>query len=104
MTAFPAAIDLIFADPNMAVDAQWLPGGALPGATIRAIRKAPDHLTSFGGAQVWSETVQVDVRVSEVPDPKPGDHLVIDGETFEIQGEPSRDRERLVWTLDLRPA
>jgi hypothetical protein len=30
--------------------------------------------------------------------------LEIDGEAFLIQGEPVLDRERLVWTVDLRPA
>ena len=30
--------------------------------------------------------------------------LEIDSEAFLIQGEPVRDRERLVWTVDLRPA
>lgn len=104
MSAFAAAIARIFADPIMAVDATWLPGGVPPGATIRAIRKAPDHTTSFGGARVWSETVQVDVMVTEVPTPEPGDRVVIAGEMHEVQGEPMRDRERLVWTLDLRPA
>jgi hypothetical protein len=104
VNAFAAAMTRIFADPNMAVDATWLPGGAAPGTTIRAIRKAPDHATSFGGARVWSETVQVDVMVAEVPSPEPGDRIVIAGETLEVQGEPMRDRERLVWTLDLRPA
>ena len=34
---------------------------------------------------------------------KPGDRIVISGETFKLQGEPRRDRERLVWTLDLSP-
>jgi hypothetical protein len=29
---------------------------------------------------------------------------MLDGETFVIQAEPVRDRERLVWTLDVRPA
>lgn len=104
MTAFAAAIARIFADANMAVDATWQPGGVPPGSTIRAIRKAPDHLTSYGGARVWSETMQVDVMVAETPSIQTGDRIVIDGETFEIQGEPMRDRERLVWTLDLRPA
>jgi len=104
MTAFAAAITRIFADPNMAVDATWMPGGVPPGTSIRAIRKAPDHATSFGGARIWSETVQVDVMVAEVPSPEPGDRIVIASDTFEIQGEPMRDRERLVWTLDLRPA
>lgn len=104
MTAFAAAIARIFADPHMAMNATWLPGGVPPGVVIRAIRKAPDHLTSFGGARVWSETVQVDVMVAETPSIQTGDRIVINGETFEIQGEPIRDRERLVWTLDLRPA
>jgi len=43
------------------------------------------------------------VRVTEVAAPRPGDRLVLDGETFVVQGEPVRDRERLVWTLDVRP-
>ncbi|MRX51661.1 hypothetical protein GI374_14695 [Paracoccus sp. S-4012] len=33
-----------------------------------------------------------------------GDRIEIDGEAFLIQGEPLRDCERLVWTVDLRPA
>jgi hypothetical protein len=37
-----------------------------------------------------------------VPDPRPGDCLVLDGVTLVIQGQPARDRERLVWTLDTR--
>lgn len=103
MTAFAAAITRIFEDPNMAIDALWLPGGVPPGTTIRAIRKAPDHATTYGGGRVWSETMQVDVMVAAVAAPEPGDRIEIAGETFEVQGEPMRDRERLVWTLDLRP-
>ena len=30
--------------------------------------------------------------------------IEIDGDAFLIQGEPVRDRERLVWTVNLRPA
>lgn len=103
MTALAAAITRIFEDPNMAIDALWLPGGVPPGTTIRAIRKAPDHATTYGGGRVWSETMQVDVMVAAVAAPEPGDRIEIAGETFEVQGEPMRDRERLVWTLDLRP-
>jgi hypothetical protein len=50
-----------------------------------------------------SETTHFDLRVSEVVTPRPGDRLILDGETFVVQGEPARDRERLVWTLDARP-
>ncbi len=54
--------------------------------------------------KVWSETTRIDLRVAEVANPRPGDRIEIDGEAFLIQGEPVRDRERLVWTVDLRPA
>ena len=46
----------------------------------------------------------IDLRVAEVPAPRPGDRIEIDSDAFLIQGEPVRDRERLVWTVDLRPA
>ena len=46
----------------------------------------------------------IDLRVTEVPNPRPGDRIEIEGDAFLIQGEPVRDRERLVWTVDLRPA
>jgi len=61
-------------------------------------------ITSFGDARLWSETTRVDLRVAEVPAPRLGDRIEIDGEAFLIQGEPVRDRERLIWTIDLRPA
>ena len=47
---------------------------------------------------------RIDLRVAEVPAPRSGDRIEIDGDAFLIQGEPIRDRERLVWTVDLRPA
>ena len=103
MLAFEAALARVFADPNMAVDAQWLAGGAEPAVPIRLIRKASDEVTGFGGGRVWSETVRADVMISQVPEPASGDRVTINGEIFEVQGEPIRDHERLIWTLDLRP-
>lgn len=103
MLAFEAALARVFADPNMAVDAQWLAGGVEPALPVRLIRRASDEVTGFGGAQIWSETVRADVMISQVSEPCPGDRVTINGETFEVQGEPIRDRERLIWTLDLRP-
>lgn len=103
MNAFAAAVTRIFADPNMAADALWLAGGVPPAVPVRVIRKAPDEVTSFGPARLHSETVLVDVLVSELPSPEPGDRIMIGDEVFEVQGEPARDRERLVWTINLRP-
>ncbi len=68
------------------------------------VTRRADEITGFGEARLWSETTRLDLRVAEVPAPRPGDRIEIGGETFHIQGEPVRDRERLVWTLDVRPA
>ncbi|KFI32641.1 hypothetical protein CG51_00750 [Haematobacter missouriensis] len=104
MEGFERALARVFADPNMATDGLWLKGGAEPGIPIRLIRKAPDEVTSYGGARVWSDTLRADVMVSQMPNPAPGDPINIGPEAWEVQGEPARDRERLIWTLDLRPA
>lgn len=104
MEGFERALARVFADPNMATDARWLKGGSDPAIPIRLIRKAPDEVTSYGGARVWSETLRTDVMVAQMPDPAPGDRITIGPEVWEVQGEPIRDRERLIWTLDLRPA
>jgi hypothetical protein len=71
---------------------------------VRIIARRADEITGFGEARLWSETTRVDLRVAEVSTPRPGDWIEIDGEAFAVQGEPVRDRERLIWTLELRPA
>lgn len=103
MTAFAAAMDAIFSDINMAVDAIWYPAGGAP-QPVRVIRKAPDEVTAFGAAQILSETTIIDVRVSEMPAPKPGDGIAIGAESFTIQGEPKRDWDRLIWTVSVERA
>lgn len=103
MNAFGAAVGLLFADPNIGGDAVYTPEGGTP-MPVRIIARRADEVTGFGDARLWSETTRIDLRVAEVPNPRPGDRLGIDGNAFIIQGEPVRDRERLVWTVDLRPA
>ncbi|MBK5911462.1 hypothetical protein CCR85_08155 [Rhodothalassium salexigens] len=103
MTAFATALDALFADAHLARDVVYTAEGGSP-ALVRAILRRPDDVTGFGETRLWSETTRLDVRVAEVSAPRPGDRIEIDGEAFLIQGEPVRDRERLVWTVDLRPA
>lgn len=103
MTAFAAAVDALFADPNIGRDAVYVAGGGTP-VPVRVVARRADAITDFGDARLWSETTRVDLRVTEVAEPRPGDRIEIGGDTFLIQGEPVRDRERLVWTVDLRPA
>ena len=103
MTAFAAAVGALFADGNIGRDAVYIADGGAP-VLVRLIARRADDVTEFGDARLWSETTRVDLQVAEVPNPRPGDRIEIDGDAFLIQGEPVRDRERLVWTVDLRPA
>jgi hypothetical protein len=102
VSAFDGLVDRLFADPNLAVAATYEPAVGEPVA-VRVIARRADAVTEFGGGRLWSETTRLDLRVAEV-EPRPGDRIVVDGEAFVVQGEPVRDRERLVWTIDVRPA
>jgi hypothetical protein len=103
MSAFAAVVGALFADPNIGRDAVYISDGGAP-VLVRVVARRADAVTDFGDARLWSETIRIDLRVAEVPTPRPGDRIEIDSEVFLIQGEPVRDRERLVWTVDLRPA
>ena len=104
MTVFAITMDRIFANPSMAVAALWISGTTSEERSIRVIRRAPDRITEFGAARLMSDTMVLDVRVSDLPDPRPDDLIVIGTDSFTIQGEPVRDSDRLIWTLDLRPS
>lgn len=101
--AFENALEVLFADPNIGVEAIYTSDDGGP-VLVRAVARRADAVSDFGDARLWSETTHIDLRVAEVPNPRPGDRIEIDGDAFLIQGEPVRDRERLVWTVDLRPA
>jgi hypothetical protein len=103
MSAFAKAIDDLFGDPNIGRDAVYTPDGGTA-VRVRIIARRADEVTGFGEARLWSEATRIDLRVAEVANPRPGDRIDIDGDAFLVQGEPVRDRERLVWTVDLRPA
>jgi hypothetical protein len=104
MTAFAAALDLLFADPNLSTPALYVPMGVGPGVEIRVMRRSPDRMLDFGAARLVSDSVVLDVRVSDCQELTAGDRFEIAGEIFVVQGTPVRDRERLVWTVDLGPA
>lgn len=103
MNAFSDGVDALFGDANMAADALYTPmiGDAV---TVRAVRTAPDEIDSFGAAAFQSDTVLLDVRVSDVSAPVAGDTITFEGEDRIVQGVPVRDDHRTVWTLDTRPA
>ena len=69
------------------------------------IARRPDTIVGFGETRIHAVTAMFELRASEVANPRLDDQLIVNGQTFMIQGEPERrDPDRLVWTLDLRPA
>jgi hypothetical protein len=101
--AFEQAMAGIFSDPNMTQQATYTPvNGEL--MTLQVIARRPDEIIGFGETRIHSETTLFDVRTSDILDPRPGDHLTVNGVAYVVQGEPERrDPDRLVWTLDVRP-
>ena len=72
---------------------------------MRVIARRPDTIVGFGETRIHAETAIFELRASDVASPLPGDQLTVSGDSLVVQGEPERrDPDRLVWTLDLRPA
>lgn len=103
MDAFTAAVDALFADPNIACDARWRPGGVGAGTVVRIISKRPDQAANFGDSRVMLPTMLIDVRRSQIAAPASGDTVEIDAETFEVIATPVIDSLRLVWTCEAAP-
>jgi hypothetical protein len=101
MTVFRGVVDATFA--AFGIDAVYTPAGGDP-VSVRIIARRPDAIVGFAETRIHAETATFEVRATEVANPRPDDQLIVDGETFVIQGEPERrDPDRLVWTLDTRP-
>lgn len=100
MTAFAAAIDDLFADPNIARDAIWRAGGAGAGISVKVVTRRPDQVIGFGDSRAVLPTMLIDVRRSEVSAPATGDTVEIESEMFEVIAVPTIDSLRLVWTCE----
>jgi hypothetical protein len=103
MTALAQAVDMLFADMNLARDAVYRAGDSGPGVPVRVVLGRPDRVGSFGETRIASAAAMLEVRRSEVPSPAAGDSFEVDGERLLVQGEPLADAERLLWTIELRP-
>ena len=99
---FERMIDACF--EHLGVEATYTPDGGEP-MSVRVIAWRPDEIVGFGDSRIHAETAMFEVRASEVATPRPGDTLTIGGVAYVVQGAPERrDPDRLVWTLDTRPA
>jgi len=100
MSAVAAALDTLFADPNMAKDAIFTPSNGIT-VPVRIVLRRPDRVSDFGETRLHSETTVIDIRVADAPALASGDAFEIEGESYVVQGEPLRDAERLIWTAEV---
>ena len=100
MNAFAAALDTLFADPNLGETALWQAGGIGPGVPVRAIRRRPDVVVEFGASRALMATVLIDLRRTEAAAIEEGDLVVISAETYRIIGTPASDPMGLVLTCE----
>ena len=101
---FATALDDLFADASIARDGVYRAGGTGTGIPVRVVLRRPDRIGDFGDTRLLTETAVFDVRVSDVAAPAAGDPVEVDELVYVIRGEPVRDEERLVWTVEARPA
>ena len=102
MKAIAGAVDATLA--AFGIDATYTPAGGEP-LPVQVIARRRDTIVGFCDTRIHAEIATFELRASEVASPRPDDQLSVYGQTFVVQGEPERrDPDRLVWTLDVRPA
>lgn len=100
MEAFRAALDTLFADPNLGETAIWQARGVGPGVPVRVIRRRPDAVVEFGASRALMATDLIDLRRTEAAAIDEGDLVVIGTDTFKVIGTPASDPVGLVLTYE----
>jgi hypothetical protein len=63
------------------------------------IAKTPDVVESFGDTRLVMATHRFDLLARDVPEPQEGERFSLNGQTWQVVGEPLADRDRLIWTI-----
>ena len=105
MSAFAAATNVLFADPNISASASYRAGG-VGGVPVRVIVQRPDVMSDFNAGQFISNVSLIDVRVADAPALAVGDRFLVNHATgpvlYEVTSDPVRDALRLVWKAQAR--
>lgn len=85
-------------------DAIYTPAGGEP-VSIKVMPRQPDEILDIGDTMIVTGTNVFDVRVADIAAPAEDDTITFKSKTYIVQGEPqARDSDRLIWTLNTRPA
>lgn len=67
------------------------------------IAKTPDVVASFGDTRLVMATHRFDLLARDVPEPQEGERFSLNGQMWQVMGEPLADRDRLIWTITGAP-
>jgi len=107
MSVFALAVDAMFDDPNLGIDAIWRAGGAEEGLPVRIRYRSPEGIVGLQGNQFDLNAMLLDIRLSEVAEPAEGDVVDVldeDGavkETVQVTGLAGIDARKLVRTCEV---
>lgn len=99
-TAFAAAVDVLFADPNLSVPGTFTASPLGSPIAVRVVLTQNDPIIQFGEVGVRSPGVKLLLKVTEVGNPKEGDTVTVGSTTYIIR-DARRDPHNLEWTLDV---
>ena len=74
-----------------------------PPYLIRVIARRNEKLLELGESRIHAEDSQIEFRVSEVPSPRIGDEIELNGRTYSIEEEPRLDTHHLFWLSEVLP-
>ena len=97
---FDTAIQALFSDANLAVEATFIPVSGANKA-VRVVTRAPDLYQNIGQSVIHTPSLVLEVQVADCPTLTVGDKFLISQITYVVQGEPRRDSERLTWQVDI---
>lgn len=100
MSAFDTAMKQLFSDQNLAEEAIFIPLAG-PNKVVWVIARAPDVYQNIGQSVIRTPSFVLEVQVADCPILVSGDKFLIRNVTYEVQGEPRRDSEHLIWQVDL---
>lgn len=99
--AFELATDAIFCDPNMGLSAVYKSKNA-SARRIRVIKGSSRDDVDFGESEIFNPKITIDIKKSDIAEPRIGDTISIQGKTFVIHTQPKEDDLSIVWTCEVR--
>lgn len=100
MTVFSSAIDVIFADDNMAVSGTLTPATGAA-SSVRVLLSRPEEAEPIFGVGAIVGKYKAEIRTSQLAALVEGDTLTIGATNYTVENPLVGDADRLLWFMEL---